>query len=71
MIEVTEEAHVSVRHGLIGEDEFREFVFANLARLWTSTNHDFLKGIVVEESVMKLPNGARCKTVAKPSLNTL
>jgi hypothetical protein len=45
MIEVTEEAHVSVTHGLIGENEFREFVFARLSRLWTSTNHDFLQAL--------------------------
>jgi predicted TIM-barrel fold metal-dependent hydrolase len=57
MTEVTEEAHELVEHGLIGQDDFRQFVFANPARLWTSMNADFFKGTVVEEPVNKLLNG--------------
>jgi len=41
MTDVTEEAYELVEHGLISEDDFRDFVFANPARLWTSMNPDF------------------------------
>jgi hypothetical protein len=40
-----------VEHGLIGENDFRDFVFANPVRLWTSMNPDFFKGTVVEPAV--------------------
>jgi hypothetical protein len=46
-----------VEHGLIGEDDFRDFVFANPARLWTSMNPHFFNGTVVEGAVKELLNG--------------
>jgi hypothetical protein len=46
-----------VEHGLIGEDDFRDFVFANPARLWTSMNPHFFNGTVVEGAVNGLLNG--------------
>ena len=48
-----EEAWELVEHGLITEDDFREFVFANPARLHTALNPDFFKGTVVEDAVAK------------------
>ena len=59
MTEVTEEAHELVDHGLISEDDFRDFVFANPARLWTSMKPDFFNGTVVEGAVKELLNGRR------------
>ena len=59
MEEVLEEAYEMVEHGLITEDDFRDFVFTNPTTLWTGTNPDFFKGTVVEDAVGKLlANGA-------------
>jgi hypothetical protein len=57
MREVGEEAHDLVDDGVITEEDFRDFVFANPARLWTDMNPDFFKGTVVEGQVAKLPKG--------------
>jgi hypothetical protein len=54
MTEVAEEAHELVEHGLITEDDFRDFVFANPARLWTSMNPDFFRGTAVEGEVREM-----------------
>ena len=52
--EVTEEAHEMVEHGLISEEDFREFVFVNPTHLWTDMNPNFFDGTVVEDAVNKL-----------------
>src|SRR5260370_874874 len=49
--EVTEEAWELVEHGLITEDDFRDFVFTNPVSLWTGMNPAFFKGTVVEQQV--------------------
>lgn len=54
MREVGEESYELVEEGLITEEDYRDFVFANPARLWTSMNPDFFKGTVVEDAVRKL-----------------
>jgi predicted TIM-barrel fold metal-dependent hydrolase len=54
MSEVLEEAWELVEHGLITEDDFRQFVFANPARLHTTLNPDFFKGTVVEDAIAKI-----------------
>jgi predicted TIM-barrel fold metal-dependent hydrolase len=54
MTEVTEEAYELVEHGLITENDFRDFVFTNPARLWTSMNPDFFKGTAVEDEVREI-----------------
>ncbi len=51
MSEVLEEAYELVEDNLITEEDFREFVFTNAARLHTSLNPDFFKGTVVEDAV--------------------
>jgi predicted TIM-barrel fold metal-dependent hydrolase len=54
MTEVLEEAYELVEDGLITEDDFRDFVFTNTARLHTAMNPDFFKDTVVEDAVAKL-----------------
>jgi predicted TIM-barrel fold metal-dependent hydrolase len=51
---VLPEAYELVEHGLINEDNFRDFVFANAARFLTSANPGFFKGTVVEKQVQEL-----------------
>ena len=53
MTEVLEEAYELVEHGMITEDDLREFLFTNPARLHTAVNPDFYKGTVVEDAVAK------------------
>jgi len=54
MTEVLDEAWELVKHGMIGEDEFREFTFENAARLHTALNPHFFTGTAVEAAVAKL-----------------
>jgi predicted TIM-barrel fold metal-dependent hydrolase len=54
MTEVTEEAYELVEHGVLTEEDFRDFVFTNPTSLWTGMNPDFFKGTVVEQAVTKL-----------------
>ncbi len=49
--EVVEEAYELVEEGVITEDDFRDFVFANPAELYAQTNPDFFKGTAVESAV--------------------
>ena len=53
MSEVLEEAWELVEDGLITEENFKEFVFANPLRLHTAMNPDFFTGTVVESAVSK------------------
>ncbi len=50
------EAYELVEKGLITDGDFRDFVFANPARLHTGMNSDFFAGTVVEEAVGALGN---------------
>jgi len=54
MREVTHEAYEMVEKGLIGEDDFRRFVFENPGRMWVGMNPDFFKDTKVEEAVRTL-----------------
>jgi hypothetical protein len=49
MTAVVPEAYELVEHGLITEDDFRDFMFANAVRFWGEVNPDFFEGTVVEE----------------------
>ena len=51
--EVIPEAFELVEKGFINEQDFREFTFANAARLHTRNNPDFFKGTVVERAVVE------------------
>ncbi len=37
-----------VEHGLLDDDDFRDFIFANAVRFWAEVNPDFFKGTAVE-----------------------
>jgi len=50
MTKVLPEASELVEHGLIDEQEFRDFVLANPVRVWAGTNPNFFKDTVVEAS---------------------
>ncbi len=50
MTDVLEEAYELVEHGLLDDDDFRDFVFANAVRLYTGTNPKFFDGTVVEDA---------------------
>lgn len=54
MSEVFDEASELLDEGLVTEADFRDFVFANPAHLWTSGNPDFFAGTAVEEAVSAL-----------------
>ena len=51
LADVSWEAHEGVRKGRISEGDFRDFVFENPARFWSSTNPDFFAGTRVERAV--------------------
>jgi hypothetical protein len=54
MREVTHEAYELVDEGLIGEDDFRRFVFENPGRMWLGMNPGFFKGTKVENATSEL-----------------
>jgi len=54
MRDAAEEAYELVEEGLIGENDFRDFVFTNPARAKAEVNPDFFNGTVVEHQVAKL-----------------
>jgi hypothetical protein len=58
MRDAAHEAWELVEHGLINEDDFRDFVFVNAVRAKTDMNPDFFKGTRVEDQVARLlPKG--------------
>lgn len=48
------EAHELVEKGLMSEDDFRSFMFKNVAELHTQMNPNFFQGTAVESDVQKL-----------------
>jgi predicted TIM-barrel fold metal-dependent hydrolase len=54
MTDVVPEAHELVEHGLITDDDFRDFMFANAVRFWGEVNPDFFKGTVVEKAAAEV-----------------
>jgi len=54
MTEVVPEAYELVEHGLLDENDFRDFVFENAVRLWGQLNPDFFKGTVVEKQAAEV-----------------
>jgi hypothetical protein len=57
MSEVLPEAYELVEHGLLDEDEFRDFTFANAVRFWGEVNPEFFKGTVVERQAAEVLAG--------------
>jgi predicted TIM-barrel fold metal-dependent hydrolase len=54
MTEVVPEAYELVEHGLLTEDDFRDFMFENAVRFWGEVNPDFFKGTVVEKQAAEV-----------------
>jgi hypothetical protein len=48
------EAYEMVEHGLITDDDFRDFMFENAVRFWGEVNPDFFKGTVVEKAAAEV-----------------
>jgi hypothetical protein len=48
------EAYELVEDGLISEDNFRDFTFANAVRLWGTQNPRFFEGTVVAKEAAAL-----------------
>ena len=60
MLDPVPEAHELVEDGLITEDDFRDFTFANAVRLWGTQNPRFFEGTAVaKEAAAVLKAGAR------------
>jgi hypothetical protein len=57
MTDVLVEAYEGVEDGLITEEDFRDFVFANPVRFWAGVNPNFFKGTAVESQVQKFLAG--------------
>ena len=54
MTEVVPEAYELVEHGLLTDDDFREFMCTNAVRFWGEVNPDFFKGTVVEKQAAEV-----------------
>jgi predicted TIM-barrel fold metal-dependent hydrolase len=54
MTDVVPEAYELVEHGLLTEDDFRDFMFTNAVRFWGEVNPDFFKGTVVEKQAAEV-----------------
>jgi predicted TIM-barrel fold metal-dependent hydrolase len=54
MADVVPEAYELVEHGLIGADDFRDFMFENAVRFWGEVNPDFFKGTAVEKQAAEV-----------------
>ena len=64
MAEVVPEAYELVEHGLINDDDFRDFMFTNAVRFWGEVNPDFFKGTAVEKAACGGPRSGRPRGVA-------
>jgi predicted TIM-barrel fold metal-dependent hydrolase len=54
MADVVPEAFELVEHGLLSDDDFRDFMFANAVRFWGEVNPDFFHGTAVEKPAAQL-----------------
>jgi len=59
MTEVVPEAYELVEHGLLDDEDFRDFMFENAVRFWGELNPDFFKGTVVERQAAEVLMRAR------------
>jgi predicted TIM-barrel fold metal-dependent hydrolase len=57
MAAVVPEAYELVEHGLITDEDFRDFMFANAVRFWGEMNPDFFKGTAVEKAAAEVLAG--------------
>ncbi|MGH2670601.1 MAG: hypothetical protein ACRDH5_16065 [bacterium] len=54
MTGVVPEAYELVEHGLMTDDDFRDFMFGNAVRFWGEVNPDFFKGTSVEKAAAEV-----------------
>jgi predicted TIM-barrel fold metal-dependent hydrolase len=54
MTDVVPEAYELLEHGLLTDDDFRDFMFTNAVRFWGEVNPDFFKGTVVEKQAAEV-----------------
>jgi predicted TIM-barrel fold metal-dependent hydrolase len=59
MAAVVPEAYELVEHGLIDDNDFRDFMFANAVRFWGEVNPDFFKGTAVEKQAAEVLRNGR------------
>jgi predicted TIM-barrel fold metal-dependent hydrolase len=59
MAAVVPEAYELVEDGLIDDNDFRDFMFANAVRFWGEVNPDFFKGTVVEKQAAEVLHNGR------------
>src|SRR2546426_1094850 len=59
MADVVPEAYELLEHGLLTDDDFRDFMFANAVRFWGEVNPDFFKGTVVEKAAADVLGNGR------------
>jgi predicted TIM-barrel fold metal-dependent hydrolase len=57
MTEVIEEAWELVEHGVLTEQQLKDFTLTNPARFWTHLDRDFFKGTAVEKEVNQVLAG--------------
>src|SRR5437899_2430077 len=65
MTDVVPEAYELVEHGLLTDDDFRDFMFTNAVRFWGEVNPDFFKGTVVEKAAAQALAQPKAATVAR------
>jgi len=54
MSDVVPEAYELVEHGLLTDDDFRDFMFANAVRFWGEVHPEFFKGTAVEKQAAEV-----------------
>jgi hypothetical protein len=54
MSEIVAEAHELLNHGLVSAEDFRDFVFTNPVRFYTSANPRFFEGTRVEQEAARV-----------------
>ncbi|MGH7935202.1 MAG: amidohydrolase family protein [Candidatus Binataceae bacterium] len=64
MAEVLKEAYEMVEDGLVTDEDFHDFVFANPVRFWGESNPGFFKGTVVERAASELLGAGQAHSAA-------
>ena len=59
MTDVVPEAYELVEHGLLNDENFRDFMFSNAVRFWGELNPDFFKGTVVKTAAAEVLASAK------------
>jgi hypothetical protein len=54
MVEAAHEAYELVEQGVLSPADFRDLVFTNAVKFWTSTNPNFFQGTIVEGTVKQV-----------------